>query len=88
MMMTYLNMERKLAMEKQQINKEAKLCIQWAIGLTVILIFVFPGIMFITGYQYSLQFFKGWTLLAYVWLMVAGFFITVRPLIELFKKDQ
>lgn len=87
-MMTYLNMERKLAMEKQPINKDAKLCIQWAIGLTVILIIVWPGIMFITGYQYSLSFFKGWTVLAFVWLMVAGIFITIRPLMELFKKDQ
>ncbi|MGG1480887.1 hypothetical protein ABE402_08190 [Bacillus smithii] len=47
-----------------------------------------PGIMFITGYQYSLSFFKGWTVLAFVWLMVAGIFITIRPLMELFKKDQ
>jgi hypothetical protein len=75
-------------MEEQQLNRDAKLCTRWALGLTIVLIFVWPGIMFITGYNYSLQFFKGWTYLAFTWLIIAGLFISIRPLVEFYKESK
>lgn len=67
----------------EQLDKDAKLCVRWAIGLTTLFIIIFPGIMFITGYQYSLTFFKGWTYVSLGWLIIAGLFIAVRPIIEM-----
>jgi polyferredoxin len=75
-------------MEEQQLNKEAKLCTRWSIWLTILFIFIFPGIMFLTGYTYSLQFFKGWTFLAFSWLVIAGLYITIRPLVEYYKESM
>lgn len=75
-------------MQDKQLIKDAKLCTRWALGLTFVFIFVFPGIMFLTGYNYSLQFFKGWTYLAYSWLVTAGLFISIRPWIEYFKEKK
>lgn len=75
-------------MKDQQLNRDAKLCTRWAIGLTIVFIFIWPGVMFLTGYHYSLTFFKGWTYLAFGWLIVAGVFITIRPLVEFYKGSK
>ncbi|WP_163528514.1 hypothetical protein [Halobacillus ihumii] len=75
-------------MEEQQLNKDAKLCTRWAFGLTLLFIFIFPGIMFLTGYHYSLQFFTGWSYLAFGWLIIAGLYITIRPLVEFYREDK
>ncbi len=75
-------------MEEKQLNRDAKLCSRWALGLTFILIIVFPGVMFITGYTYSLEFFKGWTYLSFGWLIIAGLFITFRPIVEFIKENK
>jgi hypothetical protein len=82
------NQRRMFTMQEKQLNKDAKLCTRWAFGLTLLFIFIFPGIMFLTEYQYSLQFFKGWTYLAFGWLIVAGIFITVRPWIEYYQESK
>jgi hypothetical protein len=50
------------------------------------LIVIWPGIMFGTGYIYSLPFFKAWVFLAFGWMICAAFFITIRPLIELYRE--
>jgi hypothetical protein len=42
--------------------------------------------MFATGYVYSLSFFKAWVALALGWMIVAAVFITIRPLIELYRE--
>ncbi|MBT2649151.1 hypothetical protein J7E52_20985 [Bacillus sp. ISL-34] len=73
-------------MKDQQLIKETKLYTRWALGLSLALIVIWPGIMFLTGYVYSLNFFKGWVCLAFVWLAVAALFITIRPMIELYKE--
>ncbi|MFC4401930.1 hypothetical protein [Gracilibacillus xinjiangensis] len=75
-------------MEDSKLIRDAKLCTRWALGLTFILIILFPSIMFITGYTYSLTFFKGWTLLAVVWLIVAGLYTTIRPLVEYYLERK
>lgn len=69
-------------MDEKQLLKDAKTCKRWALSLTFLLIILWPGVMFITGYEYSLAFFKGWTALAFGWLIVAGVFITTLPIIE------
>lgn len=76
---------RQCKMEKEQLNKDAKMCMRWAFGLTAVFIIIWPGIMFITGYEYSLAFFKGWTLLAFIWLVIGGLYIAIRPIVEYFK---
>ncbi|HZG71635.1 MAG TPA: hypothetical protein VEY51_08855 [Chondromyces sp.] len=75
-------------MKDRQLSRDVKLCTRWALGLTIALIVVWPGTMFLTGYDYSLQFFKGWTYLALGWLIVAGLFIIVRPLIDFYKEGK
>ena len=75
-------------MQKEQLSKDAKVCIRWAVSLTLLLIFIFPGIMFATGYDYSLSFFKGWTYVSFGWLIVAGLFITVRPIVDYFQRTE
>jgi uncharacterized membrane protein YhdT len=73
-------------MEDQQLIKDTKLYARWASCLSLVLIVIWPGIMFLTGYVYSLQFFKGWVVLAFGWMVLAALFITIRPLIELYKE--
>ncbi len=73
-------------MEDLELKRDAKICTRWALGLTAILIFAWPGTMFLTGYHYSLQFFKVWTYLAFGWLIIAGLFISIRPLVEFYKE--
>lgn len=75
-------------MEDQQLNRDAKLCTRWALGLTAVFIFLWPGVMFLTGYEYSLAFFKGWTYLSFAWLIIAGAIITIRPIVELYKENK
>ncbi|MCK0471795.1 hypothetical protein [Halalkalibacter sp. APA_J-10(15)] len=72
----------------KQLLKDAKMCTRWALGLTFVLIFVFPGVMFLTGYNYTLAFFTGWTYLAYGWLIIAGLYITIRPWVELYLEKK
>ncbi|PYZ93319.1 hypothetical protein CR194_08990 [Salipaludibacillus keqinensis] len=69
-------------MRDKQLKKDTKSVTRWAIGLTFVLIFAFPGVMFITGYTYSLAFFTGWTYLAFSWLVIGGLYIAVRPWVE------
>ncbi|SDO36834.1 hypothetical protein [Halobacillus aidingensis] len=71
-----------MEVNKHQLSKDAKLCKRWAFGLTALLIIAFPGIMFLTGYSYSLEFFKGWTYLSFCWLIIAGLYIAFRPVVE------
>ncbi|MFC3884472.1 hypothetical protein ACFOU2_13550 [Bacillus songklensis] len=73
-------------MNDQELMKDTKLYTRWAIALSLVLVVIWPGIMFSTGYIYSLQFFKGWVCLAFGWLIIAALFITIRPLIELYKE--
>ncbi|WP_226584296.1 hypothetical protein [Halobacillus litoralis] len=73
---------------EHQLNKDAKLCTRWALGLTVLFIVIFPGVMFLTGYNYSLSFFKGWTYLSFGWLIIAGLFIASRPIVEFVKGEN
>jgi ABC-type Fe3+ transport system permease subunit len=73
-------------MNNQELIKETKLYTRWAMGLSLVLVVIWPGIMFATGYVYSLKFFEGWLLLAFVWLILAALFITIRPLFELYKE--
>ncbi|TWI59770.1 hypothetical protein IQ10_00191 [Halalkalibacter nanhaiisediminis] len=75
-------------MDEKQLMKDTKLCTRWAIGLSLVLVVIWPGIMFSTGYVYSLQFFKGWFYLSFSWLVIAALFITTRPLIEFFKDSK
>lgn len=75
-------------MGDNQLLKDAKMCTRWALGLTFILILAFPGIMFLTGYSYSLQFFKGWTYLAFGWLIIAGLYISIRPWVEYYLERK
>ncbi|MFV2047960.1 hypothetical protein ACEWK1_11350 [Metabacillus sp. YM-086] len=75
-------------MEDKQLMKDAKMCTRWALGLTFILIFAFPGTMFLTGYNYTLQFFKGWTYLAFGWLIIAGLYISIRPWVEVYLEKR
>lgn len=75
-------------MNDKQLIKDAKLCTRWALALTFILIFAFPGVMFVTGYNYSLQFFKGWTYLAFIWLVTAGIYTAARPWVEYFLEKK
>ncbi|MCA1010604.1 hypothetical protein [Halobacillus halophilus] len=73
---------------EHQLDKDAKLCRRWAFGLTALFIVAFPGIMFITGYNYSLEFFKGWTYLSFSWLIIAGLYIAFRPVVEYMKGED
>ena len=73
-------------MNDKDLIKDTKLYTRWAISLSFVLIVLWPGIMFTTGYVYSLQFFRGWVIVAFVWLVFAALFITIRPLVELFKE--
>jgi uncharacterized membrane protein YhdT len=73
-------------MKDQQLAKETRLYTRWAIGLSLVLIVIWPSIMFATGYVYSLSFFKAWVALALGWMIVAAVFITIRPLIELYRE--
>lgn len=75
-------------MNEQQLAKDIKLCTRWAISLSLVLVVIWPGIMFTTGYVYSLQFFKGWVLLSFLWLVVAGVFITIRPIIDWYQDKK
>ncbi|KAB8128307.1 hypothetical protein F9U64_16565 [Gracilibacillus oryzae] len=75
-------------MDNQKLLRDAKLCTRWALGLTFVLIILFPGIMFLTGYTYSLSFFKGWTMLAVVWLIIAGLYTAIRPLVEYYLEKK
>ncbi|WP_347551477.1 hypothetical protein ABFG93_06020 [Pseudalkalibacillus hwajinpoensis] len=75
-------------MKEEQLNKDAKVCTRWALGLTAVFIIIFPGIMFVTGYDYSLAFFKGWTYVSFGWLIVAGFYIACRPIVEFFQQRE
>ncbi|WP_163538587.1 hypothetical protein [Gracilibacillus sp. YIM 98692] len=70
--------------DNKQLVKDAKMCTRWAFGLTFVFIILFPGIMFVTGYNYSLSFFKGWSYLAFTWLIIAGLYIAIRPWVELY----
>ncbi|MBM7703501.1 hypothetical protein [Metabacillus iocasae] len=72
---------------QQQLNKDAIMCTRWALGLTLVFIILWPGIMFLTGYQYSLSFFTGWTYVAFGWLVIAGVVITIRPIVEMLKSE-
>lgn len=74
-------------MNEDKLIKDAKRCTRWALSLTVVLIILWPGIMFATGYEYSLTFFKGWAALAFIWLAAAGVFITALPIVEARKKE-
>ncbi|UOQ48526.1 hypothetical protein MUN88_21265 [Gracilibacillus caseinilyticus] len=71
-----------------QLLKDAKLCTRWAFSLTFVFIILFPGIMFITGYEYSLAFFKGWTYLAFTWLIIAGLYTAIRPWVEYYVEKK
>ncbi|MDN4071873.1 hypothetical protein [Fictibacillus terranigra] len=71
---------------EDQLIRDTKLYTRWAIGLSLVLIAILPGIMFLTGYVYSVTFFKGWVCLAFVWLTIGALFITIRPMIELYKE--
>ncbi|ANF47262.1 MULTISPECIES: hypothetical protein [Priestia] len=73
---------------QQQLNKDAKLCTRWALGLTFLFVLLFPGVMFLTGYQYTLSFFKGWTYLAFGWLIIAGICIIVGPVVEFVREKK
>jgi uncharacterized membrane protein YhdT len=73
-------------MNDLELKKQTKLYTRWAFGLSLVLVVIWPGIMFSTGYIYSLSFFKGWVSLAFGWLVFAALFITIRPLIELYKE--
>lgn len=73
-------------MNEKDLIKDTKLYTRWALGLSLVLVVIWPGIMFSTGYVYSLQFFECWVFLALGWLIIAALFITIRPLIELFKE--
>lgn len=73
-------------MNDKDFMRDTKIYTRWAIALSLLLIIIWPGIMFSTGYVYSLQFFKGWVFLAFAWLIAAALFITIRPLIELYKE--
>ncbi|ARK32765.1 hypothetical protein [Halalkalibacter krulwichiae] len=72
-------------MDEKQLIKDTKLCTRWAIGLSLVLVVIWPGIMFTTGYVYSEQFLTGWFYLSFAWLVVAALFIVTRPLIEFYK---
>ncbi|MBU8906647.1 hypothetical protein [Desertibacillus haloalkaliphilus] len=75
-------------MKDNQLQRDIKMCTRWAFGLTFFLIILFPGIMFVTGYNYSLQFFTGWTYLAFTWLIVAGLYIAIRPWVEMYLEKK
>lgn len=75
-------------MDEKQLMKDARTCKRWALSLTVVLIILWPGVMFATGYEYSLAFFKAWTTLAFVWLIAAGIFITILPILEANKEKK
>ncbi|SES12216.1 hypothetical protein SAMN04487944_11916 [Gracilibacillus ureilyticus] len=75
-------------MDNVKLIRDAKLCTRWALGLTFFLIILFPGVMFLTGYSYSLAFFKGWTSLAIVWLVAAGLYTAIRPLVEFYMEKK
>ncbi|MEH7121188.1 hypothetical protein V7128_27860 [Neobacillus vireti] len=73
-------------MNDLELKKQTKLYTRWALGLSLVLVVIWPAIMFSTGYIYSLSFFKGWVCLAFAWLVFAALFITIRPFIELYKE--
>ncbi|MGE1112359.1 hypothetical protein ACQJ0K_11445 [Priestia megaterium] len=73
---------------EQQLNKDPKLCTRWALGLTFLFVLLFPGVMFLTGYQYTLSFFKGWTYFAFGWLIIAGICIIVGPVVEFVREKK
>ncbi|WP_379970575.1 hypothetical protein [Ectobacillus sp. sgz5001026] len=73
-------------MKDPELVKNEKFYTRWAIGLTLVLIVIWPGIMFSTGYVYSLSFFKGWIMVAFGWLILAALFIIIQPLVELYKE--
>ncbi|MDN3014632.1 hypothetical protein PH210_00255 [Paenibacillus sp. BSR1-1] len=73
-------------MNDLELKKQTKLYTRWALGLSLVLVVIWPGIMFSTGYIYSLTFFTGWVYLAFGWLVFAALFITIRPFIELYKE--
>ncbi|PTL38540.1 hypothetical protein [Alkalicoccus saliphilus] len=75
-------------MRENQLSKDAKTCTRWAFGLTFVFILLFPGIMFLTGYTYSLAFFTGWTYLAFTWLVVAGLYTAIRPWVEYYLEKK
>lgn len=72
--------------DDQQLVKDTKFYTKWAFFLSLILVVIWPGIMFLTGYVYSLLFFMSWIILAFGWMILAALFITIRPLIELYKE--
>ncbi|MFC0561088.1 hypothetical protein [Halalkalibacter alkalisediminis] len=65
------------------------MCTRWAIGLALalVLVVIWPGIMFTTGYIYSELFLKRWFYLSFGWLIVAAIFFIKRPIIE-FLQDS
>lgn len=77
-------------MNDKQLLRDVKLCTRWALGLSLVLVVIWPGIMFTTGYVYSLEFFKGWVFLSFIWLVVGGAFIIIRPIFDWYqdKKEQ
>lgn len=75
-------------MNEKQLVKDIKLCSRWAIGISIVLVVIWPGIMFSTGYVYSLEFFKGWVLLSFIWLIAAGLFIIFRPVYDWYQDKK
>jgi hypothetical protein len=73
-------------MKDQRLANETRLYTRLATGLTLVLIVIWPGIMFATGFVYSLTYFKAWVVLAFGWMLTAAVFITIRPLIELYRE--
>jgi hypothetical protein len=73
-------------MEDQKLVQETRFYTRWAILLSLILVVIWPGVMFLSGYVFSLFFFKGWVILAFGWMVCAALFITVRPLIEIYSE--
>jgi hypothetical protein len=73
-------------MEDQKLVQETRFYTRWAILLSLVLVVIWPGVMFLSGYVFSLSFFKGWVIFAFGWLVCAALFITVRPLIEIYAE--
>jgi uncharacterized membrane protein YhdT len=73
-------------MDDQKLVQETKFYTRWAVALSLLLVVVWPGVMFLSGYVFSQSFFKGWVLLAFGWMVCAALFITIRPLIEMYAE--
>lgn len=68
--------------EQAQLAKSAKVARISTVVLTLALLVLWPMPLYGTGYIFSKQFFRGWVIVAILWLACSGFCVGLFPLWE------